>query len=157
SPRVLQAFLVTYKFLLLFVPLVMAVSIGLALLVHHLPRYKSLFAVGFFLPYLASGVVTSLVVKGVISYNSAFETFLRHSSGISLDWLNNGALATLLITLMMVWKFAGYYALIFLAGLQGIPADFYEAAAIDGANAWTQFWRITLPLLYPAFYTVLII
>lgn len=157
STRVLQAFLVTYKFMLFFVPLVMAVSIGLALLVHHLPRYKPLFAVGFFLPYLASGVVTSLVVRGVISYNSAFETFLRHTFGISLDLLSDGTTAMLLITLMMVWKFAGYYALIFLSGLQSIPVDLYEAASLDGAGAWTRFWRITLPLLYPAFYTVLII
>jgi multiple sugar transport system permease protein len=157
SPRVLQAFLVTYKFILLFVPLVMAVSIGLAMLVHHLPRYKPLFAVGFFLPYLASGVVISLVVRGVISYNNAFETLLRHSFGASPDWLNDGTLATLLITLMMIWKFAGYYALIFLSGLQSIPVDVYEAASLDGANAWKQFWHITLPLLYPAFYTVLII
>jgi len=156
SQRVLQAFLVTYKFMLLFVPLVMVVSIGLALLVHHLPRYKPLFAVGFFLPHLASGVVTSLVVRGVISYNSAFETFLRHTFGISLDLLSDGTTATLLITLMMVWKFAGYYALIFLAGLQGISVDLYEAASLDGAGAWTRFWRITLPMLYPAFYTVLI-
>lgn len=157
SPRVLQAFLVTYKFMLLFVPLVMAASIGLAMLVHHLPRYKPLFAVGFFLPYLASGVVLSLVVRGVISYNNTFETFLRHSFGASPDWLNDGTLTTLLITLMMIWKFAGYYALIFLSGLQSIPTDIYEAASLDGANAWKQFWHITLPLLYPAFYTVLII
>src|SRR5579859_5700994 len=157
SPRIWLAFLVTYKFMALFIPTVMVVSIGLALLVHHLPRGKSLFAVGFFLPYLASGVVTSLVVRGVLSYNSAFETFLRNTFHVTPDWLANGTSATIVITLMIVWKFAGYWALIFLAGLQGIPTDFYEAAAIDGANGWTQFWRITLPMLYPAFYTVLIL
>jgi len=157
SVRVWQAFLVTYKFMLLFIPTVMVSSLGLALIVHNLPRFKPLFAVGFFLPYLASGVVTSLVVRGVLSYNSAFETFLRTTFGVTPDWLNNGTSATIVVTLMIVWKFAGYWALIFLAGLQGIPTDFYEAAALDGANAWTRFWRITLPLLYPALYTVLIL
>ena len=147
----------TYKFLLLFVPLVLAASIGLALIVHSIPRFKALFAVGFFLPYLASGVVVSLVVRGILSYTSPLNSFLRAVFGSSPDWLGNPVLALLVITLMIVWKFAGYYSLIFLAGLQGIPGELYEAAAIDGAGAWTQFWRVTLPMLYPAIYTVLIL
>ncbi|HLI08772.1 MAG TPA: sugar ABC transporter permease [Ktedonobacteraceae bacterium] len=157
SARILQAFLVTYKFLILFVPVVMAASIALALIVHNIPRFKALFAVGFFLPYLASGVVISLVVRGILSYNSPFNGLLRTVFGTSPDWLGNPVLAILVITLMIVWKFAGYYSLIFMAGLQGIPGELYEAAAIDGAGAWTQFWRVTLPMLYPAIYTVLIL
>ncbi|GCE45417.1 multiple sugar transport system permease protein [Thermosporothrix hazakensis] len=157
SPRVWQAFFVSYKFLILFIPLVMAASIGLALIVHSIPRFKSLFAVGFFLPYLASGVVSTLVVQGILSYDGPFNATLRSLFGVSIDWLNNGWTATLVIVLLMVWKFSGYYALIFLSGLQGIPDEIYEAASIDGANAWVRFWRITLPMLYPAFYTVLIL
>jgi len=157
SPRILQAFLVTYKFMFLFVPLVVIASIGLALIINNIPYFKSLFAVGFFLPYLASGVVVSLVVRGVLSYNSPLNSLLRSVFGASPDWLGTPALAILVITLMIVWKFAGYYALIFLAGLQGIPGELYEAAAIDGATAWTCFWHVTLPMLYPAFYTVLIL
>jgi multiple sugar transport system permease protein len=157
SPRVWQACLVSYKFMVLFVPLVMAASIGLALIVHHLPKLKALFVIGFFLPYLASGVVSSLVVRGILAYNSPFNTFLRSVFGTSPDWLGNGNLALLIIVMMVVWKFAGYYALIFLSGLQGIISEVYEAASLDGANAWTTFWRITLPMLYPAFYTVLIL
>lgn len=157
SPRVWQAFLVSYKFLALFIPLVLAGAIGLALIIHRIPRFKPLFAVGFFLPYLASGVVTSLVVRGFLSYDSPLNTFLRSIFGTSPDWLGDGTLATLVIVFMMVWKFAGYYSLIFLSGLQGIPNEVYEAAAIDGANAWTRFWRMTIPMLYPAFYTVIIL
>lgn len=157
SPRVWQAFLVSYKFMILFIPLVLAAAIGLALILHLVPRFKPLFAVGFFLPYLASGVVTSLVVRGFLSYDSPLNSFLRATFGTSPDWLGDGTLATLVIVLMMVWKFAGYYSLIFLSGLQGIPTEIYEAASIDGANAWTRFWRMTLPMLYPAFYTVIIL
>lgn len=157
SPRIWQACLVSYKFLVLFVPLVMAASIGLALIVHHLPKFKALFVIGFFLPYLASGVVSSLIVRGILAYNSPFNTFLRSIFGTSPDWLGNGNLALLIIVVMVVWKFAGYYALIFLSGLQGIISEVYEAASLDGANAWTTFWRITLPMLYPSFYTVLIL
>lgn len=157
SPRVWQAFLVSYKFMAFFIPLVLAAAIGLALIIHLIPRFKPLFAVGFFLPYLASGVVTSLVVRGFLAYDSPLNSFLRSTFGTSPDWLGDGTLATLVIVLMMVWKFAGYYSLIFLSGLQGIPTEVYEAASIDGANAWTRFWRMTLPMLYPAFYTVIIL
>jgi multiple sugar transport system permease protein len=157
SSRVWNAALVSFKFMALFVPPVMVASIGLALIVHHLPRFKSLFAVGFFLPYLASGVAVALAVRGIVSFTSPVSAFLRQTFGRSPDWLGDPLLAVVVISLMIVWKFAGYYALVFLAGLQSIPAEIYEAAALDGASAWTRFWRITLPLLYPAFYTVLIL
>ena len=60
------------------------------------------------------------------------------------------------IAMVVVWKFTGYYALIFLAGLQAIPQDIYEAAEIDGAGRWTKLWRITIPLLNPALVTVVV-
>lgn len=157
SIRIRQAFLVSYEFMILFIPSVMIGSISLALIVQHVPRFKSLFSVGFFLPYLASGVVSSLVVRGILAYNGPLNTFLRSVFGSSPDWLGNGTSAMAVIVGMLVWKFAGYYSLIFVSGLQGIPNEVYEAASIDGANAWTKFWRVTLPMLYPAFYTVLIL
>ncbi len=157
SPRIWQAFLSTYRFMLLFVPLVIIGGIILALIVNSVPHFKPLFAVGFFVPYLASGVVVTMIVRGVLSYTSPLNTTLRSIFGASPDWLGTPVLAILVISLMIVWKYAGYYALIFMAGLQAIPAELYEAASIDGANAWTRFWRVTLPNLYPAFYTVLIL
>lgn len=157
SPRIWQAFWVSYKFMIFFIPLVMIASIGLALIVHHLPKFKAIFAVCFFLPYLASGVVSSLVVRGLLSYTGPFNTFLRTVFGSSPNWLGDSNLAMGVIVTMVVWKMAGYYALIFLSGMQGIPAEIYEAAAIDGSGPWKTFWRITLPMLYPAFYTVLIL
>ena len=63
----------------------------------------------------------------------------------------------MVIALIMVWKFSGYYALIIESGLESIPTDVYEAADLDGAVGWQRFFRITLPLLYPAFYTVSIL
>lgn len=157
SARVFQAFLNTYKFMAIIVPAVLVVSLVLALIVHHLPRLKQFYAVGFFLPYLASGVAVSLVVRGILSYDSAFNELLRSLFGTSPRWLRDPFWATLVISAMIVWKLSGYYALIFLAGLQGIPRELYEAAALDGADSFTQFRKITLPLLYPAFYTVLVL
>ena len=157
STRVYNAFVNTYKYMALFVPGVLVSSLCLALIVQHLPRLKQFYAVGFFLPYLASGVAIGLVVRGLLSYDSPFNEFLRQVFGSSPRWLRDPVWATLVISFMIVWKFSGYYSLIFLAGLQGIPRELYEAAALDGAGPFTQFRKITLPLLYPAFYTVLVL
>ncbi len=156
SVRVWNALLVSFKFLITFVPGVIAVSICLASIVNALPRFKSLFAVGYFLPYLASGVALSLFVRGILSYTSPINTFLRSTFGSSPSWLRDPTLAVIVITAMIIWKMSGYYALIILSGLQGIPHDIYEAASLDGANSWRQFWSITIPMLYPALYTILI-
>ena len=157
SPRVYNAFANTYKFMAIIVPGVLLASLCLALIVQHLPWLKQFYAVGFFLPYLASGVAIGLVVRGLLSYDSPLNEFLRQIFGSSPRWLRDPSWATLVISFMIVWKFSGYYALIFLAGLQGIPRELYEAAALDGAGPFTQFRKITLPLLYPAFYTVLVL
>lgn len=101
SSRVWNALLVSYKFMALFLPTVMVASIGLALIVHHLPRFKPIFAVGFFLPYLASGVAVSIVVRGVLSYTSPVNTFLRATFGASPNWLGDPTLAVLVISVMI--------------------------------------------------------
>jgi multiple sugar transport system permease protein len=157
SKSVRAAFLVTYKFMLMFVPIVIAGSLLLALIIHSLPRLKGLFAVGYFLPYLASGVASSIVVNGVLSYNSPLNVFFRKHLGLDIDWLGSPILAPLVIALMMAWKFVGYYALLFLSGLESIPKEIYEAAEMDGAVGWKRFWYVTIPMLYPAFYTVTIL
>ena len=157
SPRVWNALLVSYRFLAIIVPTVMIGSLILALITNALPYGKSLFAVGYFLPYLSSGVAVSVVVRGLIGFSSPINVFLRRTTGSSPNWLGDPTLATIVISGMIVWKLAGYYALIFLAGLQGIPRQVYEAAQIDGASSWRQLWSITLPMLYPSMYTVLIL
>ncbi|MHB0858132.1 MAG: carbohydrate ABC transporter permease [Anaerolineae bacterium] len=157
SPRVWNAALVSYRLMIIVVPLVLALSILLALIVNSLPRFKSIFAVAFFMPYLASGVAISVVVRGLLAFNSPINVFLRSTFGRSPNWLGTPWLATAVISGMVIWKFAGYYSLIFLSVMQGIPSEIYEAAALDGSNGWTTFWRITLPLLYPGIYTVVIL
>ncbi|MDP4164371.1 MAG: sugar ABC transporter permease [Bacillota bacterium] len=157
SPGVQAAFFVTFKFMAVFVPLVMASSIIVALIIHGLPKFKGVFLIGFFLPYLASGVVSSLIVKGILSYNSPVNEFLRKSLGLDIDWLGSPFSALFVVALIIAWKFTGYYALILTSGFESISTEVYEAAMIDGVNPWQRFWKITLPLLYPALYTVLIL
>nr|WP_207224311.1 sugar ABC transporter permease [Fictibacillus sp. BK138] len=155
-PGVQAAFFVTFKFMAAFVPVVIVSSLAVALVIHGLPKFKGLFLIGFFLPYLASGVVSSLIVKGLLSHNSAFNVFLR-KFGIEVDWLSTPLSALLVVAAIIAWKFTGYYALILTAGFEGINKDVYEAAAIDGVTPSQRFWKITLPLLYPALFTVLIL
>ncbi|WP_145947695.1 carbohydrate ABC transporter permease [Paenibacillus sp. Y412MC10] len=156
SPGVHAAFWVTYKFMMVFVPLVIVLSLVVSVLVHSLPRLKSLFLIGFFLPYLSSGVVSALIVKGLLSFNSPVNTALR-KIGINIDWLGTSWSALLIVGMIMAWKFTGYYALILTSGLESIDHEVYEAAAIDGVTGRQRFWKITLPLLYPALYTTLIL
>jgi multiple sugar transport system permease protein len=157
SQGVQSAFFVTFKFMAVFVPLVIAFSIIVALIVQGLPRFKGLFLIGFFLPYLASGVVSSLIVKGILSYNSPLNEFLRGTFGIDINWLGSPFAALFVVALIIAWKFTGYYALILTSGFESISKDVYEAAMIDGVTPWQRFWKITLPLLYPALFTVLIL
>jgi multiple sugar transport system permease protein len=156
NERVRAAFWVTYKFMIIYVPSVLVSSLSAALIVNALPKFKNIFLIGYFLPYLSSSVAISIVVKGILSYNSPFNTWLR-TKGIEINWLNHEILTPLVIVIMILWKFTGYYALIIVSGLESIPKEVYEAAMIDGVTPWKSFWEITLPLLYPAFFTVTIL
>lgn len=157
SPAVRASFFVTYKFLIVFVPMALAMAMVIALLVNSLPKFKGLYMVAFFLPYLSSGVVTSLIVQGFLSHNGAFNTFLRQRFDLDIDWTGNPTTAVVIVSLMIAWKMSGYYGLILISGLQNINQEIYEAAAIDGASKWTTFWKITFPMLYPAFFTVTVL
>lgn len=157
SQGVQSAFWVTFKFMAVFVPMVVASSIIVALIVQGLPRFKGLFLIGFFLPYLASGVVSSLIVKGLLSYNSPVNEFLRNSWGLDINWLGSPFAALFVVAVIIAWKFTGYYALILTSGFESIGTEIYEAAMIDGVTPWQRFWKITFPLLYPALFTVLIL
>lgn len=157
SPGVHAAFFVTYKFLIVFVPLVLLLSMLIAMLVNALPEFKGLYLVAFFLPYLSSGVVTSLIVNGLLSYNGTLNRFLRNHFNIQIDWLGNPNTALIIISLMIAWKMSGYYALILHSGLENINKTLYEAAAIDGATRKNMFFQITIPMLYPALITVMIL
>lgn len=157
SPAVQSAFFVTFKFLIIFVPMAVILSLLIATLVNGLPRFKGLFLVAFFLPYLSSGVVSSLIVKGFLSYNGPVNVFLRHQFHLDINWLGTPTSALFVISFMIAWKMSGYYALIFVSGLASINDELYEAAAMDGAGKWRCFWKITIPMLYPALYTVLVL
>ena len=126
------------------------IALLLALMVDKVKILKGFFRSSFYVPVLISGIVAGFIWK--IMYNNNFGVFNHVLSAIGLenltnDWLGNPgtALASLIVTIL--WQGAGYYMIIYLAGLQSIPEELAEAAKIDGANGWQQFWRVTFPLL----------
>ncbi len=134
-------------------PLTVAVSLGAAILVNaKAARWKPLFRTIYFAP-----VVTTLVAVAVVFrflYNPRFGIFNRILASVGLpavDWLGDPKWAMPAIIALAVWKNFGYNMIIFIAGLQSIPEELYEAARIDGAGAWKQFRHVTLPMLGPTF------
>jgi multiple sugar transport system permease protein len=148
----------TVYYALLYVPVSIAVSLGLALLVERRIRGIAFFRTVYFLP-----VVTSMVAAAIIwswMYNSDVGLLNYLLSMIGIDgprWLQNPHWALPAIAIMSIWKNAGYNMMIFLAGLANIPKDYYEAARLDGSNTWKQFLHIRLPMLSPVTFFVLVV
>ncbi len=149
--------LLNTAFYVLFVPVGMTVALGLALLVNRPFRGVRLLRTVLFLPYVTSFVAISLVWKWM--YEPEFGLFNNILGQLGLPegtWLSAPATAMPSLMLMSVWMFAGYMMVIFLAGLQNIPDSLYESARIDGADAWQRFRHITLPMLRPTTFFILV-
>ncbi|MDG0813876.1 sugar ABC transporter permease [Cohnella rhizosphaerae] len=126
------------------------VALLLAILVDQVRWAKSLFRSVFYFPVLLSGIVMGFVWAIIFNFNFGVISQLLDRIGLSewkIDWLGDPNYALLAIIITTVWKGSGYYMIIYLAGLQGIPPELNEAAAIDGANRAQRFRHITFPLL----------
>lgn len=145
----------TLRFMVVFIPLVVLLSLLVALMLQRIKTLQAFFASGYLISYVSAGVAYSVVFKILFSGEGPINNWLR-SFGLEIPWFSSPALAMFTIALMVTWKFLGYYALIFLAGLQAIPHSLYESAELEGAGAWSRFWHITLPLLNPSLVVVLV-
>ena len=146
----------TLYFVVVGVPLSVAVALGTALLVHsRLARWKGFFRVALFTPVVTNLVAVAVIWKYLFQQRYGVVNYALGALGIHpLDWLGNPHLAMPTIILFAVWKNFGYAMIIVLAGLQAIPGELYEAARLDGAGAWRQLRHITLPMLGPTLMTV---
>ncbi len=148
----------TAVFTALFVVLVGITSTALAVLLNRKAFGTSVVRFLWFLPIVTDMVSVSLVWTWLYHYRFGVFNQLLGLVGIPPQaWLGDRNLALVSLVLLSVWRWTGYYAIIILAGLQGVPRDLYEAATIDGANRWQSFSRITLPLITPAIFFVVII
>lgn len=154
DPRFLYSLLATTGYTLVNILVINVVAFGLALLVASPLKLKGVYRAGFFIPNLIGGLVLGFVWNFI--FNNAVPTL---GPLIGLDFLadpNNFMLAnnisaTLGMVIVATWQSAGYYMMIYLAALQAVPEELYEAAAIDGAGRWRRIFSITLPMVAPAF------
>ena len=146
----------TFYFVLVGVPLSIALSLGAALLLHSpLVRMRALFRTALFAPVVTTLVAVAVIWRYLFHTGYGLVNWALGLVGISpVDWLGDPRWAMPTIIAFAAWKNFGYNMVIFLAGLQAIPQDLYEAARIDGASRWQQFVHITLPQLGPVLVVV---
>jgi multiple sugar transport system permease protein len=149
----------TFTFIVLSVPLSVICSLALALAVNTQLKGITLFRTAYFLPVVSSMIAVALVWSWLFNPEYGLLNYLlRLFFGIKGPaWLDSTAWALPAMVIVTVWKGLGYSMVIFLAGLQNIPLELYHAATMDGAGVWRRFWNVTLPMLSPTTFFVLVI
>lgn len=141
------------------VPLTLAFSLGLALLLNQKLRGIAFFRVAIFFPYITSLVAIAIVWNMLFDPTSGPINQFLHAIGVANPpgWTASTTWALPAVIITSVWRDMGYYMVLFLAGLQAIPREYYEAAQMDGAGHWRSFWNVTLPSLRPTTFLVLVL
>ena len=130
-----------------------AISLVFAVILNTKIRARSAFRAIFFLPMVAAPAAVAMVWRWL--YNSDFG-LLNNLFGLHIQWISNPHIAVFSVAAIGIWSVTGYNIVLFIAGLQEIPKDYYEAAQIDGAGTIRQFFQITIPLLSPTIFFVVI-
>lgn len=148
----------TLEYIVLYIPLMLTVSLAVAALLSRQRRGVGIFRVLYYIPVLTSWVAASLIWKTILAPQFGAMNNILALFGIEgPGWLLDEKWAMPAIVLVSVWKDMGFFGLILLSGIVGINKSYYEAAEIDGAGAVTRFFKITLPLLTPAIFYVLVV
>ena len=138
----------TFLFIIGYLPSVMIIGLLVALLLNSKLCLKPVFRGVYFLPVVTSWVAVSLVWKWLFNPKYGLINYFLTMIGLhGPNWLNDPKTAMLAIIITSVWKDIGFIMVLYLGGLQNISVSLYEAADIDGADKWHQFWKITLPML----------
>ncbi|WP_199615891.1 carbohydrate ABC transporter permease [Paenibacillus alkalitolerans] len=143
---------------LLTVPAYLAISLALAVIINKFVYAKDFFKVIYFLPYVSSIVAVATVWR--VLFHPSLGPVNQFLMAVGMDnppkWIADPQFALVSLMMISVWTSIGFNMIVYLAGLQSIPKDLYEAADIDGANGWIRFTRITLPMLSPTTFFLLI-
>lgn len=153
-----RAFTRTLIFTAMSVPGIYVAAMGLALLLTREIKGSDFFRAVFYWPTMISSIVVGLSWRFLLGEDFGVINYIITTLGKSpVKWLTDPNVAMGVIVFVTVWSLAGYYMVMFVAGIKSIPRDYYEAAQIDGANFWQQFWFITLPLLKATSLLVLVL
>lgn len=151
--EVWRALFNTFKYALIEVPFSVVIALILAVLLNRKLRGRTIYRAIFFLPMVAAPAAVAMVWRWL--YNSKFG-LINNLFHIKVEWVSNPSIAWISIGIIGVWSIIGYNMVLFLAGLQEIPGDYYEATEIDGASGPAMFFNITVPLLSPTVFFVLV-
>jgi multiple sugar transport system permease protein len=153
-----QALFHTLAFITGYLPLVVIAGLGLALALDRPVRGRTIFRVSLFAPVVSAWVAVALVWKWIFNPVYGLLNYLLGLVGVTgPQWLFDPSWAMPAVILTSVWKDLGFLMVMFLAGIQGIPREYYEAASVDGAGALRRFWSVTLPLLTPTLFFAVVI
>lgn len=149
----------TFLYLVVVVPILAIAPLLLAILVNQPLRGIHWFRAAYYSPVIISMVVAGIAWRWLYAANGLLNQLVQglHLRDTPIPWLTSPQLALFSVMAVTVWKGLGYYMVIYLAGLQGISGELYEAAALDGSDGWQQHWDITLPLMRPYILLVSII
>lgn len=149
----------TLIYLIGVVPILVIAPLGLAILVNRALPGIRWFRAAYYTPVVISMVVAGIAWRWLYAETGLFNQLLQslHLAPDGIPWLTSPKFALFSVMVVTVWKGLGYYMVIYLAGLQAIPADLYEAGAIDGSDGWRKHWDITLPLMRPYLFLVAVI
>ncbi|MCC6801090.1 MAG: sugar ABC transporter permease [Anaerolineae bacterium] len=158
DPAFRQAFLNTLKLLALIVPAEVILALAVAAMLNQPLRGRGLYRMIYFLPVVTSTVAASIVWSSVFQPRYGVLSALLAPFGLGeTRWLVEPGLVLIPIAVVAIWQRLGFDMVLFLAGLQTIPLELYEAARIDGANRWQRFLHVTLPLLSPTTFLVVVL
>jgi ABC-type sugar transport system permease subunit len=141
------------------VPCQMALGLALAVTVNQALRFRTFFRAAFYFPSIAGSIAITAVAMYILAPDGLLNSAIGGISGSTYDhnWFGESSTALESIMGLNIWTTSGTMMLFYLASLQSIPTDVYEAAAIDGAGAWRTFWKITFPLLKPGHFFVAVV
>ena len=148
-----QALINTFKYAIVEVPFSIVIALVLAVLLNRKMKGRSIYRTIIFLPMVAAPAAVAMVWRWL--FNSEFG-LLNHIFHTKINWISDPKIAVYAIAVIGVWSIIGYNMVLFLSGLQEIPRDYYEAASIDGATGVNAFFNITVPLLSPTIFFVLV-
>jgi raffinose/stachyose/melibiose transport system permease protein len=147
-----NAILVTLIYAIVAMLVQNVVALSLAVALRETNALNTVFRSLFFLPVLISPLAAGYIWRAIVEPDGPLNGFIGlFAPGFDFAWLGNPATALFTVAFVDAWKWSGIATLVYIAGLNSIPASLLEAAAIDGAGAWTRFWRVSFPLLAPAF------
>lgn len=148
----------TFIFLLINIPLQIVVALFLAEILNQKIKFRGFFRAAFFLPVVVSGVVVTILWQQLYGYDTGLLNRILVSLGFGrVGWLIDPKLAMPSIAIMATWKNVGLYIVLFLVGFQTVPKQYYEAADLEGASHWQKFFKITMPMINPTIFLVVIL